>query len=126
MMDYSAVAKRYTIFTVSIILLFLLVALLFPNSPLFLGIAFGASFSLLNLINTYLQVKRIGEAMDGMKKPGLFIFGTLTRIIAAVAAVAVAMRFPEYLQIEGVLIGLTVTYVIILLEPMFHMKRLNQ
>ncbi|ADU32305.1 ATP synthase subunit I [Evansella cellulosilytica] len=126
MMDYKVAAKRYTIFTIVIIAVFLILAFILSNSPLFLGIVFGASFSLINLINTYLQVKRIGEVFDGKKRPSLVIFGTLTRIIAAVLAVTIAMRFPEYLQIEGVIIGLAITYFIILIEPMFHIKHLNR
>ncbi|MFA9560177.1 ATP synthase subunit I [Evansella sp. AB-rgal1] len=126
MMEFHAIAKRYTFVTIGIILVFLILALVLPNRTFYMGVTFGASFSLLNLVNTYIQVKKIGEVLEGEKKPSLLIFGTLTRIIAAVAAVAIALQFPEYLQVEGVIIGLAITYFIILIEPMFHIKKLNQ
>lgn len=123
MNDFGAVAKRYCIYTVILIMVFLTIALFFTSQRFFLGMSLGAAFSLLNLLSTYHQVKTIGKMLEGGSVR--FSFGTVTRILTAVAAVYIAMQFPQYFDLMGVIIGLMVTYVLILIEPIFYFKQLN-
>ncbi|SDZ45671.1 ATP synthase protein I [Evansella caseinilytica] len=120
MKDYTFLAKRYSIYTAAIIFFFLLLALLFEQTEFFIGFAFGAAISLLNLINTYFQVKRIGKAVESGKTK--WSFGTVSRILTSVFAVFIALEYPQIFDLTGVIIGLMVTYVMILFEPIFHFK----
>ncbi|WP_078593516.1 ATP synthase subunit I [Evansella clarkii] len=128
MNDYAVIARRHSIWTSILIVLFVLAAFLTGQTTFFNGLALGAFFSLLNMLSTYSQVKRTGEAaVQGepgrLKKTGCS-FGTVTRIAFAVAAVYIAVTFPMLFDVRGVIIGLLITYIMILIEPLFHIKRL--
>ncbi|MDQ0257192.1 ATP synthase protein I [Evansella vedderi] len=123
MNDYKAVAKRYCMYTVILIIIFLIIALFFTSQRFFLGLALGTAFSLLNLLSTYHQVKSIGTILEGGTVR--WTFGTATRIITAVLGVFIGMQFPQYFDLMGVIIGLMITYVLILIEPIFFFKQLN-
>lgn len=120
MNDMTAIVKRYAVYS-AVIILILLGASLFTAEPSFLlGLAFGTSFSFMSLLSTYFQVKRLGQSTQDRKFR--FSLGTIGRILIALAAVAVAQQFPQFFDLTGVLIGLGVTYVILLIEPLFHLK----
>lgn len=125
MNDYTIITKRYTIWTTVLIIIFVLIALLLTESAFFLGLALGSVFSLLNLWTTYTQVERIGKSFDEGKKSMVGIpFGTLTRILSAIIAVLIATAYPAVFSLTGVIIGLMITYIMIMIEPLFHIKRL--
>nr|WP_281419644.1 ATP synthase subunit I [Bacillus alkalicola] len=107
-------------YTVILIIIFMVIALFFTNTQFFLGLTLGAVFSLFNLLSMYKQVKAIGNILDG--GTAKWSFGSLARVIYAVLAVIIAMRFPEYFDLMGVIIGLMVTYVLILIEPIIYMR----
>nr|WP_246594124.1 ATP synthase subunit I [Evansella tamaricis] len=111
------------IYTSILIVIFLIIAQFFTSGTFFMGLALGGVFSLLNLVSTYLQVRAIGKILSGGTVK--WTFGTASRIISAVAAVYIAMRFPEYFDLVGVIIGLMITYVLILIEPIFFLKQMN-
>jgi ATP synthase protein I len=120
MNDIKVLVKRYAIYSAVIILILLFTALFSSEPAFFWGMAFGASFSFLNLLSTYFQVKRIGKSVADRKFR--FSVGTLGRIIIVVAALFIAQQFPQYLNLTGVIIGLAVTYIILLIEPIFNHK----
>ena len=125
MNDYTIITKRYTIWTTVLIIIFVLIALLLTESAFFLGLALGSVFSLLNLWTTYTQVERIGKSFDEGKKSRVGIpIGTLTRILSAIIAVLIATAYPAVFSLTGVIIGLMITYIMIMIEPLFHIKRL--
>ena len=125
MNDYTIITKRYTIWTTVLIIIFVLIALLLTESAFFLGLALGSVFSLLNLWTTYTQVERIGKSFDeGKKSIASIPFGTLTRILSAIIAVLIATAYPTVFSLTGVIIGLMITYIMIMIEPLFHIKRL--
>ncbi|WP_096437609.1 ATP synthase subunit I [Alteribacter populi] len=122
-MNYGDAAKRYALYTIVLIILFFILAALTPYPIFFLGLVLGAAFSLLNLYSTYVQVKRLGEgALEGKKK---FAFGTVSRVITAVLCLLLAVSNPHIFDLVGVIIGLMLTYAIIMIEPIFHIKRLQ-
>ncbi|UCZ53024.1 ATP synthase subunit I [Bacillus shivajii] len=123
MSDYSIVAKRYSLYTIILIIVFLVIAQFAVNKSFYFGLALGAVFSLLNLLSTYRQVKVIGEMVTGGTVA--WTFGTVSRIVTAVIAVFIAMQFPAYFDMTGVIIGLMITYVFILIEPIFYVKQLR-
>lgn len=116
-------AKRYTIYSGIILLLLLVVAVVTSMSTFFLGMAFGTAFSFLNLISTYFQVKRISESQAAQKYR--FSIGTVGRLIFILIALFIAQAFPQYFDMAGVIAGLAVTYVILLIDPIFQIKHLQ-
>ena len=124
MTDVRQVFLRYVFYT-AVIIAGLLIAAVFTNNPPFIiGMAYGAAFSLLSLWTTYMQVSRFGKMTEDSKPR--FTFGTVTRTLIVLVAVWFAMAYPEVLDLTGVLIGLAVTYVILLIEPLFHIRRLRR
>ncbi|WP_147802759.1 ATP synthase subunit I [Alkalicoccus halolimnae] len=123
MTSMSELARRYSIYTGIIIVLLLLLAVITSISTFFLGMAFGTAFSLLNFVSTYFQTKRIMEMQRTRKYR--FSIGTLGRLLIVVAALFIAQAFPQYFDMTGVIAGLAVTYVILLIDPIFHIKHLQ-
>ncbi|WP_181186162.1 ATP synthase subunit I [Alkalicoccus urumqiensis] len=115
--------RRYSIYTAVIIVLLLITAIITGFSTFFLGMAFGTLFSLLNFVSTYFQIKRISRTQETGKYK--FSIGTAGRMIIVVAALFIAQAFPQYFDMTGVIAGLAVTYVILLIDPIFHIKHLQ-
>ena len=120
MRSYETLAKKYSIYTVILIVIFLLLALVLNNTVFYLGLALGSVFSLINLLMTYFQVKRVVKSVEtGKAKLSL---GTVSRIISAIIPVIIATQYESVFSIVGVIIGLMVTYAMILIEPIFHIR----
>jgi ATP synthase protein I len=124
MIDIRVLIKRYVIFTVIIIALMVIIALLSSEPAFFLGMAFGTSFSLVILLTTYFQVKRIGKSLSDRKFR--FSIGTLGRMIIVIFAIVIAQEFPQFLSLTGVIIGLAVTYIILLIDPILQSKAFSE
>jgi len=120
MNDTRVLVKRYSIYTAIFIALLMITALFSSKPTFFTGMAFGTSFSLVILLSTYFQVKRIAKSMTDRKFR--FSVGTLGRMVVVVTAVIVAQRFPQYLNLTGVVIGLGVTYMILMIDPILRSK----
>ncbi|RXJ02701.1 ATP synthase subunit I [Anaerobacillus alkaliphilus] len=120
--DYIALTKRYTLYTVIIMSLFLVLALVTPYQPIFLGLLLGSIISLSNLWSTYFQVKRLGESVEAGRAK--FSLGTLFRIALVLGAVYIAYQYPDNFHFISVVIGLMLTYIIIFINSIFQLKRL--
>ncbi|WP_026691590.1 ATP synthase subunit I [Alteribacter aurantiacus] len=121
-MEFRSTARRITMYAFVLIIVYALLALVTPYETLFMGLILGTAFSILNLYVTYTQVKRVSNsALQGTK----FAFGTATRIVIAVICILTAVSFPDLFNLAGALIGLMSTYAIIMIEPVFHIKRLQ-
>ncbi|MBB5174077.1 ATP synthase subunit I [Texcoconibacillus texcoconensis] len=121
MTNFHDMAKRFSLCTVLVILLALILALTLENKPFFLGVALGAGVSLLHLITTYRQVKKIGDAAVG--KRIRFTPGSVFRIVTALITIYIAVQFYTYFDLHGVIIGLMITYIIIMFGPLFHRNK---
>lgn len=120
MRNYVEMAKKYSLYTAILIVIFLVLAIYLDKRALFLGLALGSVFSLINLLFTYFQVKRvINSVKTGKNKMS---FGTVTRMISALIPVMIATQYDHVFSIVGVIIGLMVTYAMILIEPIFHIR----
>lgn len=125
MNDIRKLFIRYATYTLVIVGLFLIMTLIAgDNRPFWLGMAFGTSFSLISLWMTYFQVSRIGK-MTVDKKPRATL-GTLSRLLVFLLALWVAQQLPQYFSLTGVIIGLSVTYIILLIEPLFRLSILKE
>ncbi len=122
MKDYITLTKQYTLYSTSLIILFLILALITSYKTIFLGLFLGSIPSLGNLWSTYYQVKRIGESLDvGRAKISL---GTLFRFALTLGAIYIAVRHPDTFHFASVVIGLMLTYIIILINSLFQLKHL--
>lgn len=122
MEDYINLTKRFTIYGILIIFLFVILAIVTPYKSVFLGLLLGSVISISNLISTYFQVKRLGESLEiGRAKLSL---GTLFRFALVLGAVFVAFQYPDIFHFISVVIGLMLTYIIIFLNSLFQLKRL--
>ena len=122
MKDYAALTKRFNVYTVILIVLFVVLAFSTPYSSIFFGLTLGSIVSLSHLWTTYFQVKRLGESVEeGRAK---FSLGTLFRFGLAIGVVFIAFRYPEKFHLISVVIGIMLTYIIILIHSLFQLKRL--
>jgi len=64
MNDTRVLVKRYSIYTAIFIALLMITALFSSKPTFFTGMAFGTSFSLVILLSTYFQVKRIAKSIS--------------------------------------------------------------
>ncbi|TLS35839.1 ATP synthase subunit I [Pseudalkalibacillus caeni] len=121
MTEYSQMIRRYSQYTLYVLALFVMGWGVTSYKSVFLGLILGTVFSLINLFSTYRKVNRVGQAaVEGKKAKSL---GSLTRLALAALAVAIAMRYPESFHLVSVVIGLMVTYIIILIDSILQTLR---
>lgn len=121
MNDYTSMTKRYSIITLGFIGVTLALAFTGFYSLFFRGLTFGALFSLVMLISTYFQVKRTGNSIQTGKYKA--VFGTVSRILLVIVAILIATEYPANFHLVGVIIGLMFTNILILISPLFTVKR---
>jgi ATP synthase protein I len=85
-----------------------------PYPEWFLGLILGTVISVYNHWLLYQKVKKFTEAVaTGGKAVTL---GSLSRMAAAVLGVVIAVRFPEYINLYGVIIGIMTSYIVIIID----------
>ncbi|MCM3489757.1 MULTISPECIES: ATP synthase subunit I [Alkalihalophilus] len=120
--------KQHTITTSILLVLFLVLYLITPLQTQFLGLALGLSVSFLNLWTTYRKTQVVGMVADRKRKQSFlpFIlagFGFGIRIILTIAAVYLALIYPDKLDVISVIAGLALIYVIIILDMLVQFVR---
>ncbi|MCA0991224.1 ATP synthase subunit I [Pseudalkalibacillus hwajinpoensis] len=114
MTEYTQSFRRYMQFTLYLLAIFVMGWGITSYKALFLGLILGTIFSIYNLFNMFRKIDRLGEAtVKGTKARSL---GLLTRQAVAGLSVLIALRYPEYFNLLGVVIGLMTTYIIILID----------
>ena len=81
---------------------------------MYLGLILGTSLSLFNLWILVRKTKQFGEVMVNSGK--IRSLGLLTRLATAVFAVIVAMKYPKYIHLISVVIGLMTSYIVIMID----------
>ncbi|WP_096156357.1 MULTISPECIES: ATP synthase subunit I [Bacillus] len=80
----------------------------------FLGLILGTALSYYNHWFLYRKVKKLGEiAANGGRMMGI---GTVSRMALAVLAVMIATKYPEYLHLYAVIIGIVTSYIVIIID----------
>ncbi|WP_157796567.1 ATP synthase subunit I [Bacillus sp. FJAT-45037] len=120
--------RQHTVIITSLLVLFLIGYLVTPYSVSFLSFFAGLSISFLNLWTTYYLAKVVGKVADRERKhPVLpFIlagFGYLVRIVLALSVVYWALINPDTFDVLLVIAGLSLIYVIIMLDMLFQFMR---
>ncbi|PKR77748.1 hypothetical protein CEY16_07395 [Halalkalibacillus sediminis] len=90
----------------------------------FASLILGGTFSLFSLIILHRKVDSIGQvaANHEEKKQTL---GMVVRLANAALATVITLRFPEYFDIIAVVIGLMTSYVVIIIDYIFHQLEFN-
>lgn len=120
MTEYTQSFRRYMQFTLYLLAIFVMGWGITSYKALFLGLILGTIFSIYNLFNMFRKVDRLGEAtVKGTKARSL---GLLTRQAVAGLGVLIALRYPEYFNLLGVVSGLMTTYIIILIDSISKIR----
>ncbi|QFT90934.1 ATP synthase I chain [Bacillus sp. THAF10] len=80
----------------------------------FAGLILGTVISGYNHWLLHKKVKRFTDAVAGGGKA--VTLGSLSRMAAAVLGVVIATRFPEHLNLYGVIIGIMTSYIVIIID----------
>ncbi|WP_270180380.1 ATP synthase subunit I [Alkalihalobacillus sp. CinArs1] len=120
MTEYKQHFRRYLQYTLYLLAIFVLGWGVTSSKALFLGLILGTIFSIYNLFNMFRKINRLGQAAEEGKKAKSL--GFLTRLAVAGLAVAIATRYPELFNLLGVVIGLMVTYIIILIDSILQIR----
>ncbi|MEK3888509.1 ATP synthase subunit I [Bacillus sp. FSL K6-3431] len=81
---------------------------------IFMGLILGTSVSLYNHWLLMRRTVRLGEAVAEGKR--VYSLGTLMRMVAAIVAVYVAMKFPDVFHLISVIIGVVTVYAVIMID----------
>lgn len=85
-----------------------------PYQSIFAGIAVGACFGTYNFWILVRKMKKFDQSISEGKK--MASLGTALRFGSGVAAVAIAMMWPENFHLVSTVIGLMIPYVLLLIE----------
>ncbi|KPB05791.1 ATP synthase subunit I [Bacillus sp. CHD6a] len=85
-----------------------------PYQEWFLGLILGTVISIYSHWLLHKKVKKFTEAVaEGGKAVTL---GSFSRMAAAILGVVIAMRYPETLNLYGVIIGIMTSYIVIIID----------
>ncbi|TYS69648.1 ATP synthase subunit I [Sutcliffiella horikoshii] len=85
-----------------------------PYQEWFLGLILGTVISIYSHWLLHKKVKKFTEAVaEGRKAVTL---GSFSRMAAAILGVVIAMRYPENLNLYGVIIGIMTSYIVIIID----------
>ncbi|WML46243.1 ATP synthase subunit I [Neobacillus sp. PS3-40] len=85
---------------------------------IFLGLSLGTCFSFLNLWFLIRKMKSFDKAISKGKK--VRSLGSLSRMATAAIAAIIALKYPEYFSIVCVALGLMTSYLVIMIDYLFH------
>lgn len=88
------------------------------HQSVFLGLILGTVFSFIILQLLVRRMKRFDKAVDQGKK--VRSLGSLSRLAVAAIAILIALRWPDYFQTVSVVLGLMTTYIVIMIDYLFH------
>ncbi|WP_235848322.1 ATP synthase subunit I [Litchfieldia alkalitelluris] len=88
--------------------------------PAFLGLIIGAAASYYNHLLLYRKVNKFSEAVVKGKK--VYSLGTISRMTIAGLAVFISLKFPEYINVYFVMLGLMTSYIVIFIDFIIQSK----
>ncbi|MED4202874.1 ATP synthase subunit I [Neobacillus mesonae] len=90
----------------------------------FLGLILGTGLSLFNL---WLMVRKANQFGDKvLKGQKIRSLGTFSRMATGAFAVIIALRYPDYLNIISIVLGLMTSYIVIMIDFFIHTLRINK
>ncbi|XQY91676.1 ATP synthase subunit I [Metabacillus sp. HB246100] len=120
MFDLQLMFHSYKKYIFYLLALYVLGWGLTDYQQIFLGLIIGTSISFYNLWMLVRKSTQFGEALANGRKVTL---GTATRMASAIGGVFFALKFPEYIDLISVVLGLMTMYVVIMID--FLLKHLR-
>ncbi|OSX53901.1 ATP synthase subunit I [Anoxybacillus ayderensis] len=93
----------------------------FPQKKVFLSLIIGTILGLFNTWTLVRRVERLGQAVVLGKR--MASLGMLSRMSAAALGTMFALRYPEYLSIVWIVVGLMTSYVVIMIDFFFQKNK---
>lgn len=84
----------------------------------FLGLILGTCFSFINLWQLVRRMRKFDKDVSKGKK--IRSLGSLSRLATAALAIIIAMKWTHYFNIISVVLGLMTTYIVIMIDYLFH------
>lgn len=114
MSDMSVRVRRLVKVMCYLLAAFILGWSLTDYKAVFLGLLLGASVSLVNALYTAVKVRQFGQRLlAGLKPKGL---GLLTRFSLVALAALAAIRFPAFIHLPSLVVGLVLAPTILFLD----------
>ncbi|GGE05289.1 hypothetical protein GCM10011571_02940 [Marinithermofilum abyssi] len=113
---------RVTVLSLVFVAIFSLLWLSTPFKPFFGGLILGALVSLYNVINIAKKVRTNGEAVLSGKGRGGGT-GLIYRIMMVVFSVILVARYPAWFDFRSLLLGLPISYVLLIAVEFWSTRR---
>lgn len=113
--------KRFYQYFLKILLIPLFVGIIllfFFDSPVILGFVLGTTVSILLLGNWYYHLEKARREEEERVKTG-----TVTRVIIVIVACLVWYRFMDDINIFGMIVGLSFTYILMMYRAIKEMRK---
>lgn len=124
MNDPNAMYRRQMKYMLNILAVFVLGWGFTDYKDIFLGLILGTAVSLFNLNLLARKVQSLTEAAVKQKRPKPI--GMLTRMAAALLAVVIALKFPEYFHLYSVIFGIMTSYIVIMIDYFFYVLHIRK
>lgn len=112
MMDYDSMVASQRKWMLYLLAILAIGSGFTPYPRVFLGLLLGSVASFFNLWLLQRKVKAFGKAVVGS---GTAVsLGTFSRMIAAILAIVIALRFEEIFHLYSVVIGLASSYLVMM------------
>jgi ATP synthase protein I len=85
---------------------------------IFMGLILGTAFSLIILIMLFIKMKKFDKSITNGKK--VRSLGSLSRLSMAAIPVLIALKWPHYFELVGVVLGLMTNYTVIMINYLFY------
>ena len=118
MQEIHFVFKRYLKHTLTLLSIYCIIWGFTPYKAESLGLILGSVIGIYNIWLLSRKTDQLGEAV--LQGRGMKSIGTISRMAAAVLAVAVAMEFPELFNIYFVILGLMAGYLVVMIDLLIH------
>ena len=118
MLEVHIVYKRYLKYTFTLLSIYVILWGVTPYKTEALGMVLGSVIGIYNIWLLSKKTARLGEMV--LEERGMKSIGTISRMAAAVLAVAIAMRYPDTFNIFFVVMGLMTGYLVIMIDLIIH------
>ena len=118
MLEVHIVFKRYLRNTFTLLSIYVILWGVTPYKTEALGMTLGSIIGIYNIWLLSRKTAQLGEkVLEGSSMKSL---GTISRMAAAVLAVAIAMRYPDIFNVYFVVLGLMTGYLVIMIDLTIH------
>ncbi|MGE6630348.1 ATP synthase subunit I [Bacillus sp. NPDC077027] len=119
--DPKQIFRRQSKYMLYLLAIFVLGYALPSYKTIFLGLIIGTIFSFFNLLLILQRMRAFDHSIETGKP--IRSLGSAARWCNGLIAGAIAWRYPEYVHLAGVVIGLMTIYPVIMIDSFIQLKR---